>query len=153
VVKTILIPFDAQGTSNPCLPVSLKLGQRLESHLVVMHVKSDPKETISLFGEGMSVNGTENIINVGEREADGLLKKAQKSFNSITVQLKNKIASAPIKRGSSAWWLQVIGREDDKVATYGQTSDLIVVSKANKESDLSISEVLNAAIFGTRMFP
>ncbi len=72
--RTILIPFDVRGTSNHCLPVGLKLGQRFESHLVVMHVKSDPKETKPLFGEGMSVNVIEDTIDMGEREVDGRLK-------------------------------------------------------------------------------
>ena len=73
----------------------------------------------------------------------------QKLFNIMTPQLKTKIASAPMKSRSLVWWLQAIAREDDNVATYGQTSDLIVVSKLNKEGDLAVNEVLNAAIFET----
>ena len=71
----------------------------------------------------------------------------QKLFAIMTPQLKTKIASAPIKSGSVVWWIQAIGREDDNVATYGQTSDLIVVSKLNKEGDLVVNEVLNAGHF------
>ncbi len=67
----------------------------------------------------------------------------------MTAQFNTKIAGAPLKSGSSAWWFEAIGREDDNVATYGQTIDLMVVSKPNKEVDLSVNEVLNAAIFET----
>ena len=65
----------------------------------------------------------------------------------MTAQFNTKIAGAPLKSGSSAWWFEAIGREDDNVATYGQTSDLIVVSKLNKEGDLAVNEVLNAGHF------
>ena len=69
MIKTILVAADGTTDSNRCLKMAFRVAQRLESHVKVLHVRSDPKDTLPLLGEGMSVALIEDMMDIAEKDA------------------------------------------------------------------------------------
>ena len=40
----------------------------MESHIKVLHIRFDPKDTVPLLGEGMSVAMIEDMMDIAEKE-------------------------------------------------------------------------------------
>ena len=57
------------------------------------------------------------------------------------------IRAEPDGPGLSAHWREESGREDESVARFGRTADLVVVSRPVKEAEVPTSTVFEAALF------
>ena len=147
--RTILVHADGTADSNRCLNVGIRLARRLESHIKVLHIRCDPKDTVPLLGEGMSVAMIEDMMDIAEKEGHTRSSRARLSFDSIVAEEQIKIADTPVGNGLSACWLEEVGREDDCIAAHGRLADLIVAARPSAESDVSTNLTLNAAIFET----
>ena len=66
-IKNILVPLDGTDKSKPVMTLGLSFGRELGVHVEVLHVRNDPKETIPLLGEGMSVSMIEDMIEIAEK--------------------------------------------------------------------------------------
>ena len=147
--RTILVHADGTADSDRCLNMGFRMARRLESHIKVLHVRFDPKDTVPLLGEGMSVAMIEDMMDVAEKEGGTRSSQARLSFDSIVADQQVKIADTPVGNGFSASWLEEVGREDDCIAAHGRLADLIVAARPSAESDVSTNLTLNAAIFET----
>ena len=147
--RTIFVCADGTADSNRCLNMGFLLGQRLDSHVKVLHVRADPKDTVPLLGEGMSVAMIEDMMDIAEKEGRTRSSQARRAFDSIVAKHQARIADAPGGRGLSANWIEEVGRDNECVATHGRLADLIIAARPTAESDVSTNLTLNAAIFET----
>lgn len=148
-LRTILVPTDGTDESKRCLDMGFRLGKRLESHVKVLHVRSDPKDTVPLLGEGMSVAMIEDMMDVAEKEGASRSTLARGAFDAALTEFSAQVSETPVGTGFSARWVEEVGREDDGVAAHGRLADLIVAARPTAESDVSTNLTLNAAIFET----
>lgn len=148
-LRTFLIPADGSNDSARCLELGFMLGQRLNAHIDVLHVRSDPKDTVPLLGEGMSVAMIEDMMDVAEKEGVSRSALAHKGFEDAVRKFGAVESDAAAAGGFSARWLEETGREDDAVAAHGRITDLIVAARPTETSDVSTNLTLNAALFET----
>jgi len=148
-LRTILVPADGTEDSNRCMDMGFRMGRRLEGHVDALHVRADPKDTVPLLGEGMSVAMIEDMMDIAEKEGTTRSAQARQAFNSAIEKYGATLADAPTGSGFSARWVEEVGREDDGVAAHGRLADLIVAARPTEESDVSTNLTLNAAIFET----
>ena len=147
--RTILIPADGTPESKRCLKIGFEWAQHLESHVKVLHVRPDPKDTVPLLGEGMSVAMIEDMMDIALKEGSARSAAARLAFDNIVTELGASITESPVSKGLSTHWFETVGREDDTISAHGRLADLIVAARPSAESDVSTNLNLNAAIFDT----
>ena len=147
--RTILIPADGTPDFQRCLKIGFEWAQRLESHVKVLHVRPDPKDTVPLLGEGMSVAMIEDMMDIALKEGNARSAAARLAFDNIVTELGASITDSPVSQGLSTHWFETVGREDDTISAHGRLADLIVAARPSAESDVSTNLNLNAAIFDT----
>jgi len=148
-LRTILIPVDGTDESNRSLEQGLLLGRQMDSHIDALHVRSDPKDTVPLLGEGMSVAMIEDMMDIAEKEGVSRSSRARQAFDAAVQKHSALVTETPAATGFSARWLEETGREDDAVAAHGRLADLIVAARPTETSDVSTNLTLNAALFET----
>jgi len=149
-IRTILIPNDGSDKIRPSLELGFKAARDLEAHCVVLHVRSDPLDSMPIMIEGASASMIEQIIGVAAAEADQRAAAAHKLFDDCRREAGIAVEADPHGAvGGSAAWLEKTGREDDAIAAAGRLADLIVVGRPEPDQQVSSGLVLNAALFET----
>ncbi|MDA1089285.1 MAG: universal stress protein [Proteobacteria bacterium] len=146
-IRTILVPLAGGDDMKPVMELGLTIGRDIGAHVDVLHVRSDPKDTIPLLGEGMSVSMIEDMIQITEKEGSDRAAKGRQVFDEIVGRLSLATATEPGGLGPTAAWGEEIGRDDEVTARRGRLADLIVVGRPTKTSDVSLTLTLNAALF------
>jgi len=148
-IRTILVPLAGSDDMKPVVEVGLTMGKDLSAHVEILHILSDPKDTIPLLGEGMSVSMIEDMIEAAEKEGGERAARRHKIFDDLCSRLSITVGGKPGDSGASASWSQEIGRDDEVTARRGRLADLIVVGRPTETSDVSSTLTLNAALFDT----
>jgi nucleotide-binding universal stress UspA family protein len=148
-IRTILISVDGTEASHHALKMGFVIGRAMRSHVDVLHVRADPKDTVPLLGEGMSVAMIEDMMDVADRESIDKAGKARTVFEQAITDYGATISHQPEGEGFSVNWIEETGREDDAVALHGRLVDLIVAPRPTESSDVSANLALNAALFET----
>lgn len=148
-IRRILVPVDGTEGAKPLMEAGLGLGKELGAHVDVLHVRSDPKDTIPLLGEGMSVSMIEDMIAVAEKEGHERATRGRGLFDELVAQLSLTAGNDPKTKGPTAAWSEEVGRDDEITARHGRLADLIVVARPTADSDVSSTLTLNAALFDT----
>ncbi len=148
MVNTILCPLSGAPENEPVLDKAYSVAKDLGSHLEVLHVEPEAKESIPLLGEGMSVAMVEDMIHIAEKEATDRASRARKMFDDSVAKHGLTIADEPGPSDeASVAWRHERGREDEVVAKVGRLNDLIVVGRPIDSDDVLTPMTLNAAIF------
>ncbi len=148
-MRTVLVSANGASGSKALLDSAFRLAKDMDAHLNVLHVKADPRETIPLLGEGMSVSMIDDMTRLAEEESDNRAKRARAHFDACVSETSAIQSLEPASAGFSVSWVEASGREDDVVAQFGRVSDLIVVSRPDAEVEAGHTLVLNAALFET----
>lgn len=148
-IRTILVPTDGSDAANPVMEVALTLGRDLAAHVDVLNVRPDPKDTIPLLGEGMSVAMIEDMIQIAEKEGRDRAGRGRQAFDALVKKLDIAVSDKPEAGGASAHWSEEVGRDDEVTARRGRLADLMVVARPTETSDVSSTLTLNAALFDT----
>lgn len=148
-IRRILVPVDGTEGAKPLMEAGLGLGGELGAHVDVLLVRSDPKDTIPLLGEGMSVSMIEDMIAVAEKEGHERTSRSRGLFDELVAQFSLTASDDSEAKGATAAWHEEVGRDDEITARHGRLSDLIVVARPTADSDVSSTLTLNAALFDT----
>lgn len=148
-IRNILVPLDGTDKSKPVMALGLTFGRDLGAHVDVLCVRNDPKETIPLLGEGMSVSMIEEMIETAEKEGGKRAVRGREIFEQLVSELSLTVSRKPAAAGASASWSEETGREDEIIARRGRLADLIVVMRPTAGSEGAATLTLNAALFDT----
>jgi len=148
MVNTILCPLSGAPENQGILDKAYSIAKDLKSHLEVLHVEPEAKESIPLLGEGMSVAMVEDMIGMAEKEASSRADRARAMFDESVKRHGVDVADKPDgERKVTVSWRHEHGREDEVVARLGRLNDLIVVARPGDSDDVLTPMTLNAAIF------
>ncbi|MAH84272.1 MAG: hypothetical protein CBB68_07985 [Rhodospirillaceae bacterium TMED8] len=147
--RTILVSIDNSDSAHKTLSLAFSIAKASGAHVTVIHVRSDPKDTVPLLGEGMSVAMIEDMIEVSEREGMAGAIKAQDIFNTFVHDFGAIVSETPKNSGFSACLIEEIGREDEALASHGKLVDLIFAPRPTEDSEVAVNLALNAALFET----
>jgi nucleotide-binding universal stress UspA family protein len=144
--KTILVPVSDAKTGAASLNAAFAVATSFASHVVALHVRTDPTNAVPLVGEGMSGSMVEEMMDIAERQAATRAEAAHALFEDIRGRLGVALASAPPTSGPTAEWIDLTGREEEAVAWRGRLSDLVVLSRPAGTEEVSAMMTLNAAL-------
>jgi len=147
--NTILVSVDGLDGSTCAVETAFWVAKRFSSHLTALHVRPDPKDTIPLLGEGMSVAMIEDMVRIAEDESQDRSQRARTRFDSCVANQGFNLSDQPGAEPPSAAWREERGREDDLAARFGRLSDLIVACRPGVDADVSQTLTLNSALFDT----
>jgi nucleotide-binding universal stress UspA family protein len=147
--STVLVSVDGLDGSGCAVETAFGLAKRFGSHLTALHVRPDPKDTIPLLGEGMSVAMIEDMVRIADEESEDRSHRAREKFDACVSKLGFNLSDQPGAEPPSASWREERGREDDIAARFGRLSDLIVACRPGAEADVSQTLMLNSALFDT----
>ena len=94
-IRTILVPLAGSDDIGPVVELGLTMGTDLGAHVEVLHILSDPKDTIPLLGEGMSVSMIEDMIDAAEKEGGDRAARGQQVFDDLCRQFSIPAGGQP----------------------------------------------------------
>ena len=147
--RIILVSVSGADNSRVLLDSAFILAKHLNTHLHVLHIRSDPRETIPVLGEGMSVGMIDDMTRIAEEECSSRQTQARAKYDECLIKYPTQETDNPSVKGNTVSWTEIRGREDDVVAKLGRLSDIIIVSRPNVEVAVGHTLVLNAALFDT----
>lgn len=148
-IRTILTPIDGSPASVETAKAGFCVGRELGAHVDAIHVRTDPKDTIPLLGEGMSVAMIEDMVEIAEKDSRERRDAASSTFNQAASTYDAQITDQPTTAGFTASWSEEVGRDDEVIARRGRLSDVIIVGRPGDGSDVTATLSLNAALFET----
>ena len=132
------------------LDAALTVGNRLGAHIEALHVSIDPRDSVAYVGEGMTSAMIEDVMASAEQEANERRDRALGRFEETCQKNDVPQSSAPGENGkATAEFVQVVGREEDYVASRGRLADLIVAGRSDSDEDVSPSATLETALMDT----
>ena len=147
--STIMVSVDGLEASVCSTKTAFRAAKFFSSHLTALHVRPDPKDTIPLLGEGMSVAMIEDMVRIAEDESADRSQRARAVFDECVSSYGFTVSDQPGAESPSASWHEEKGREDDIAARFGRLSDLIIACRPGTDSDVSQTLTLNSALFDT----
>jgi nucleotide-binding universal stress UspA family protein len=147
--KIALVPVSGADKSSTLLDSAFNLTKNSNNHLRVLHVRADPRETIPVLGEGMSVGMIDDMTRIAEEECSNRQTRARAKYDECLTKYKTQETDSPSVAGNTVSWTEVRGREDEVVAKFGRLADVIIVSRPSVEIAIGHTLVLNAALFDT----
>jgi nucleotide-binding universal stress UspA family protein len=148
--KTILVPMSGLAMTPAPLDAALTVGNRLGAHVEALHVSIDPRDSVAYVGEGMTSAMIEDVMASAEQEANERRDRARQRFNEACA--KNGVSLSDEVTGdgkASASFTEIVGREEDYVASKGRLADLIVAGRTDSEEEISPSATLETALMDT----
>jgi nucleotide-binding universal stress UspA family protein len=148
--KTILVPMSGLATTPAPLDAALTVGNRLGAHVEALHVSIDPRDSVAYVGEGMTSAMIEDVMASAEQEANERLARARQRFEEACSKNAVSLSDAAGSEGkATANFTEVVGREEDYVASKGRLADLIVAGRSDNDEELSPSATLETALMDT----
>jgi nucleotide-binding universal stress UspA family protein len=129
-IKTILVPLEGGETGTSVLDIALVATRTSGAHLVVLHVKADPREMFPFIAEPATAGSVELVIEAAERSANELAARARGLFDEFCRNAGVTVAEGPdVAGGMFAAWHEEVGLAGEVVARRGRLADLIVVAR------------------------
>lgn len=151
-LSKLLAVVDGTPASERALATALSLGQSFSCRVDVLHVELDAEASIPILGDGMSGAVVSQMIDSLRETAKTRREQASRLFDDHCVRTGLTVVESlePLKAGTfGVSFTHVVGIEADEVSKRGVLADLTVLARPEVDSDLDLSQSLDAAIFDT----
>lgn len=147
-IKTILAP--ALGGDDAALDAAFVLAKSHQAHVEVLHVSSDPKESIAYLGEGMTGAMVEQVLSSVERDNAARAAKAKEAFERLVRRHGASVADkAGQAIGLTACFRTAVGREEILVAERSRLFDFMVLARPGGDDSSQARVTVEAALLGS----
>ena len=146
--KNLILYLDGQFVGENISSV-FGFASALNCYLKVLHVIADPRESIPLMGDGMSVSMVEDMVESAVQLGLERKARAKEQFN---LGVKESGLQLVDKSGSflpSVEWVEEGGRYDLTLVKHAKMSDVVFFPLKIDKKDVSQMIALNAVIFGS----
>ncbi|MGH6933166.1 MAG: universal stress protein [Dongiaceae bacterium] len=137
-VRAILAVADGSSGTKGALEAALLIARRCNASVDVVHVRADVETMVPVIGEGMSGAMVEQMMSAMAQSIKSRAAKARAIYEEVAA-----------KSGAKSVWREMTGREPDVVAAAGRLSDLIVIGRPDKDTEMPLAATLDAALFDT----
>ncbi|WP_282607299.1 universal stress protein [Pelagibius sp. Alg239-R121] len=151
-LSKVLVIVDGTPSAEHALATALDLGQRYSCRVDVLHVEMDAEASIPILGDGMSGTVVTQMIDSLRETAQTRREQASRVFDELCVRKGLPVVepTEPLKHGSfNVSFTHVVGVEADEVSRRGGLADLTILARPAVDSDLDLSQTLDAALFDT----
>lgn len=151
-LSKLLAIVDGTPASERALSAALSLGQSFSCRVDVLHVELDAEASIPILGDGMSGAVVSQMIDSLRETAKTRREQASRLFDELCVR-KGLAVVEPDKALTDGEfgvsYTHVVGIEADEISRRGVLADLTVLARPEVDSDLDLSQSLDAALFDT----
>tara|TARA_Y100001960_G_scaffold276104_1_gene306051 strand:+ start:427 stop:1311 length:885 start_codon:yes stop_codon:yes gene_type:complete len=149
-IKSILVPLSGLPGHGQWLNAVIRLARNWGSHVEVIHIAMDPRDSVAYVGEGMTSAMIGDVMAVAERESDERRQQAQKVFEDACNWNSVTISGEPERGSGTAHFTVITGREEEVISSRGRLADLICARRPEGGSEeISFSVTLEAALLDT----
>jgi nucleotide-binding universal stress UspA family protein len=147
-IRKLLLPLTGTAAGEAALSTALMIARLWDAHVTALHVRVDSRDVAPLAGEGLSGAMIEEMMAATERESNERAHAVRAMFDRFVAYHDVSVAEPHgSRRGSSASFASVTGREEDLVAQQARLADLTVVPHPEAGEDVSSSDALHAVLF------
>jgi nucleotide-binding universal stress UspA family protein len=146
MIRTILVPLNAEMPGEALLDVTLVLARRVNGHIRALFMLPNPDAALAYIPDVILAAGvTREVIERETREA-----AAQGEQHFVAWRSRNNVPEESGGRLDTcfATWVKQIGEIETLVTRYGRLSDLIVVPRPAPEA-YQAQRCFDSAVFGT----
>ncbi|MEG3617789.1 universal stress protein [Magnetovibrio sp. PR-2] len=148
-MRTILVPVDGASDNEGLLNTSFEIARTFGAHVEVLHVRADPRDAVPLFGEGMSGDMIEEMVEAADKNALVRANELERLFVRLYSARDYTHTTMPLDQGNAPTveWRETIGREDEVVAARGRLADMIVTMRPDENASPMRALTLQTALF------
>jgi nucleotide-binding universal stress UspA family protein len=147
VLRCILVPSTAADDNADRLKAALSLSQRLQAHIRLLYVRSDPAKVYANLPEIIIATGVtaKQIDDNGKQEAERCRAAFEQFCSSAAIRSDGQYLDLYSTFGT---WVEQVGDVESHVALAGRVSDLILVNRP-ESSNIAAERIFEAAVFST----
>lgn len=147
-IRKILVPLSSAVGGGQALATAFVIARAWGSHVVVMHVRPDPRDVAPLAGEGLSGAMIEEMMAATEKETVERTAIARAVFDRmLSDHGVRKDTTASGAGGPSASLVVITGREEELVAQQARLADLTVIAHPEASGDATSADSIHAVLF------
>ncbi len=146
-IRLILVPVTGTDAGLSSVDAAFDIARHVGAHVVGLHARRNARDALAYIGEGMTGAMIEELITTAEQESVAQAKRARSDFSAACERAgveQTERRGAP--EAPTAHLVIETGGEDELVATRGRVADLIVVTRAAKDSDPQLRATLESAL-------
>ena len=148
--RLILVPLSGTDTDRTALLTAHGVAARFDSHLEVLFVTPDPKDSVLVLGDGLSTLMVEDIMTASETAWQARAAVAKAAFEAVVREFGLRRVEGPDGGGGvTIRWRQRVGRADDEIIPEGQLADLLVFAHKPGHHDPRETQCLESALLYT----
>ena len=146
-IRVILVPVTGADSGLASIDAAFDIAGHVGAHVVGLHARRNARDALAYIGEGMTGAMIDELITTAEQESVAQAKRARSDFSAACERAgveqteRRGTAQAP-----TAHLVIETGSEDELIATHGRVADLIVVTRAAKDSDPRLRATLESAL-------
>jgi len=149
-IKKILVAVRGSETSRSTIETGFIVASNLRAHAEVLHVRTDPFESVPAFGEGVTGRMADDLVSISGKDVDERAEIARRMYSDCCAKYKVPVVEGPPPaKQLSASWVEEVGRADEAMRHHGRLSDLIVVGKPTFKPRLNTSMTAQAGLYET----
>lgn len=151
MIKHILVPVSGLPTDPALLEQVIGLARPFSAHVEALHIRRDPRDDLPLYGEGISAEILQEVVDEAERNARKTAAAARQIFDEAVAGASLVVTDRPAADGSgerngvTASWREATGPTARTLAAWARFADLSVLARPAGES-LDF-EVVHGALF------
>jgi len=148
-IRSILVPVDGAHDNQAILENALELARTFNAHVDALHVRIDPRDSVPLFGEGLSGDMVEEMVTSADRESNAKADALRTLFEDLckTRNVPQVAGPGGGEDAITATWREKVGREDEVVAWRGRLADLVVTARPDADASPMRALTLHATLF------
>ena len=146
-IRSILVPVRGDGLGAGLLDHALAIARERNAHLDVVHCRARPEDMLP-FGVFLPSSMRDQIKSAAGSMADTEEAKLRPLFDEYAREHKLRIVESPPWPDDelSISWCERTGKQANIIASLGRLSDMIVVPKPNRDTNIGFS-TLESALF------
>jgi len=133
-LRTILVAASGGTASDSAVTIACRLAKKFAAHLEGFHVQADPRDIITLAGDGFAMPVSGQWIDQMMEDAKSLAAKTKAAFIAAAGQHGLPLADAP-RADASAGWREDTGYAPIVVAERARFFDLVVLGRSERVID------------------
>lgn len=146
MIKNILIPVGGLPTDAALLEEAFALARLFAAHIEVLHIRRDPRDDLPLYGESVSAEILQEVVDEAERKAQKTAAAARRMFDEMVARASAIVTERPSEglakaNGVSVSWREATGPTAWILPARARFADLTVLARpAGEPVDLEVSQ-------------
>jgi nucleotide-binding universal stress UspA family protein len=146
-IARVLAPLTGTPRDQAVLAGAFETSKPFNAHVVALFVRPDPADAMPFYGEGMSSNVVQEIMDVSKRAADEAARKARSALVAAASAHRARVLDAPTPCEDLATSFQeVAGGFADQVTAAAKLSDLVVFGALREDDRPGLGEAFEATL-------